>query len=101
MEAFESSNTGYHWNWDERTLKGKLIGAVFNNKEYDIDGRTGFYTNCHSLMDAQRIRDGKFRIPADTLLKNRGNNAGNSSAAATDGDGFMNIPDGIDEELPF
>lgn len=97
IEAFENSNQGYHWNWDEKTLKGKLIGGLFNNKEYDFNGRHGFFTNCHSLIDAQRIRDGKFRIPDDTLL----NHAGGGAGQTPDADGFMNIPDGIDEELPF
>ena len=23
ISAFEESNSGYHWNWDEQTLKGK------------------------------------------------------------------------------
>ena len=97
MEAFESSNQGYHWNWDEKTLKGKLIGGLFNNKEYDFNGRHGFFTNCHSLIDAQRIRDGKFKVPADTLL----DHSGGAGGPVPDADGFMNIPDGIDEELPF
>jgi len=99
MEAFETSNEGYHWNWDEKTLKGKMIGGLFNNKEYDFGGRHGFFTNCHSLTDAQRIRDGKFTIPKDTLLKPE---KGTYPAGVTPGtDGFMNIPDEIDEELPF
>lgn len=29
------------------------------------------------------------------------NNYSRPSSAATDADGFMNIPDGIDDELPF
>ena len=74
-----------------------MIGALFNNKEYDFDGRHGFYTNCHSLVKAEKIRSGKFEVPADTLLKAQ--NGSRSSALV--GDGFMNIPDGIDEELPF
>lgn len=96
MSNFEESNKGYHWNWDEKTLKGKLIGALFNNKEYDFEGRHGFYTNCHSLVTVEKIKSGNFKIPADTLLKS-GNG---SSTSATDG--FMNIPDDIpDGELPF
>ncbi len=39
MHAIEDSNPGYAWNWDEKSLKGKLVGAVFNNKEYEVDGR--------------------------------------------------------------
>lgn len=96
---FEESNPGYHWNWDEQTLKGKLIGALFNNKEYEFNGRHGFFTNCHSLIPVEKIRSGKFTIPDDTLLKR--DNGGYPVGATPGTDGFMNIPDGIDEELPF
>lgn len=97
MVAFEESNTGYHWNWDEQTLKGKLIGALFNNREYEINGRHGFFTSCHSLVTTEKIRSGRFEIPADTLLK--GNPPQPQGKPV--GDGFMTIPDGVDEELPF
>lgn len=40
----EESNPGYHWDWDESKLKGKTIGALFNNKEYEFNGRHGFFT---------------------------------------------------------
>ena len=100
ISNFEESNQGYHWDWDEQKLKGKLIGALFNNKEYEFDGRHGFFTNCHSLVTVEKIRSGKFEIPSDTLLKEKGNNG--YPVGSTPGiDGFMNIPDGIDEELPF
>lgn len=78
---FEESNPGYHWNWDEQTLKGKFIGALFNNKEYDINGKLGFYTNCHSLVTVEKIRLGKFEIPADTLLKNKAEGNGYPAGA--------------------
>lgn len=97
ITAFEESNNGYHWNWDEQTLKGKTIGALFNNKEYEYNGRHGFFTNCHSLVVAEKIRSGKFTIPEDTLLKS----GSSTTQTKPDADGFMNIPDGIDEELPF
>lgn len=93
---FEESNPGYHWNWDEQTLKGKLIGALFNNKEYEVNGRHGFFTNCHSLVTTEKIRSGKFEIPADTLLQRESKPQGKPV-----GNGFMTIPDGVDEELPF
>ena len=34
INAFEDSNNGYHWNWDEQSLKGKVIGGLFNIREY-------------------------------------------------------------------
>lgn len=100
ISNFEESNSGYHWNWDEQTLKGKMIGALFNNKEYDFNGSHGFFTNCHSLVTVEKIRSGKFEIPADTLLKEKKDN-GYPAGSTPVGNGFMNIPDGIDEELPF
>lgn len=97
--AFEESNPGYHWNWDEQTFKGKVIGGLFNNKEYEFEGRRGFFTNSHSLVPAEKIRSGKFEIPADTLLKK---NTGKTPGSLAGEPGFMNIPDGVEDEgLPF
>lgn len=93
----EDSNPGYFFDWDETKLKGKIVGALFNNKEYEINGKNGFYTNCHSLVTVDTIRSGKFTIPKDTLLQNRST----SSVPAENGDGFMNIPNGVEEEIPF
>lgn len=93
VAAFESSNTGYRWNWDEKTLKGKIVGGVFNEKEYEFKGHHGFFTNCHHLISVEDIATAK--IPEPTLLKDK-------SKPVTDADDFVNIPDGIEgEELPF
>lgn len=97
ISLFEEANNGFHWDWDEQKLKGKVVGALFNDKEYDYNGRHGFFTNCHSLIAVSRIREGKFEVPEPTLL----NNGTNSASSVNAGTGFMNIPDGIDEELPF
>ena len=98
----EESNSGYHWDWDERKLKGKLIGALFNDKEYDYNGRHGFFTNCHSLVPVEKIRSGKYEVPAPTMLKQKTTSSNPWPAGSTPGtDDFMNIPDGVDEQLPF
>ncbi len=100
ISAFEESNEGFHWDWDEKKLKGLLVGALFNNKEFESDnGTRGFYTNCHSLVTVEKIRSGKFEVPADTLLK--GNSRHGSGYGQTDADGFMDVPDGIGGEFPF
>lgn len=93
IAAFEESNNDYHWNWDEMTLKGKEIGAIFNEKEYEYNGRHGFFTNCYALISKGAIATAK--IPGPTLLKN------NSSAQASSGTGFMSVPDSVEEEIPF
>ena len=89
MTNFEKSNPGYHWDWNESNLKGKVIGAIFNEKEYDFDGRHGFFTNCYSLIATEDIATAK--IPAPTLLKNS-NQASCGSIPTSSSD---------DEEIPF
>ena len=102
LTAFEESNPGYHWNWDEQTLKGKLIGGIFNEKEYDFNGRQGFFTNCHSLVTVEKIRSGKYEIPKPTLLAQRGGTPATNPMGKDIGDGFFNIPDALDDEdLPL
>lgn len=99
MNAFEDSNPGYAWDWNEQGLKGKLIGGIFNRKEYDFNGRTGFFTQCYMLTDVDSIRDGNFKIPEDTLLKKT--NIAYDSAPMPPDDGFMKVPETDMDELPF
>lgn len=68
-----------------------------------VTGRiqTGSYTN----KDGQKVyttdvvvEDQEF---AESKAASQQNQQSNNSAPVSDGDGFMNIPDGIDEEMPF
>ena len=72
-----------------------------------ITGRiqTGSYTN----KDGQRVYTTDVVIEEQEFAESKSASAGNAGAAATNenaagsavGDGFMSIPNGIDEELPF
>ena len=94
-EALEESNEGYHFDWDEQKFKGKLIGGLFNEREYEgRDGAVRRSTNWANVCTVDKIREGNFTIPEDKLLKGSANPAPASAA-------FMDIPDGIDDELPF
>lgn len=95
ISDFETSNPGYHWDWNEQSLKGKLIGGIFNNKEYDFNGRHGFFTNCYGLTTVDKIHNNTFKMPGDTLLKN-----GSGSSGQGDSD-WINVPVGEDDGLPF
>lgn len=75
MWAIEESNPGYAWDWDEKTLKGKTVGVLFRNKEWEMNGNTGWTTECCKLESADDIRNGKFRMPKDKPLKNKQSNA--------------------------
>lgn len=67
--AIEESNPGYHWNWDETTMKGKIVGVLFRNREWEMNGNTGWTTECCALTSADDIRNGNFRQPKDKPLK--------------------------------
>ena len=90
MWAIEESNPGYRWDWNESMLKGKIVGVLFRNKEWEMNGNTGWTTECCSLTSADDIRLGKFRQPKDKPLK----------AANTSNNSFTTISDDSGD-LPF
>ena len=93
MTAVEDSNNGYHWNWDESTLKGKVVGAKFCNEQSEYNGNVYDHTKCKWFTTAQKVRDGKFgQLPKDKLIA-----AGNASGNAD----FMKVADIPEEEIPF
>ena len=89
--AIEQSNPGYTFNWDERTLKGKLFGALYRNKEFiATDGKKITTTECGGCTDIFSIRDGSFTPLKDKLLK-EDTNKPNTTADIID----------EDDDLPF
>lgn len=100
-EALEDSNSGYHFDWDEQKFKGKLIGGLFNEREYEAnDGQIRRATNWGGVTSVENVREGKYTLPKDrTIDRSYAMPAAVPSNQATDD--FMDVPDGIDEELPF
>ena len=105
IQAFENSNANLHIDcerdWDENVLKGKLVGALFNEKEWEKDGKTGWFTQCKRFVPANDIRIGNFTIPKREELKNKPSTASNDSfdpnANLSD---FVEINAG-DDAVPF
>ena len=89
----EESNDGFHWDWDESKLKGKKVGAIFNEKEWEYNGNSGFFTNLHHFTAADKIRKNDFKIPEPTYLKNK--------KSASMPEGFVDVKPGTPEEVPF
>ena len=103
MTCVEHSNQGFATQWGDnfgQQFKNKLIGGVFgpqmdfyNNKE--IQKRV-----LRWFISVDRIADATVPELSETqVYKNHKN--GYPAGATPSGDGFMNIPDGVDEELPF
>lgn len=79
--------------WAEKWLsKGSKVEVTGKIKtgHYTKDGREVYYTE----VLANSLGFGESKAEAEARQ-------GNQPQPATDDNGFMNIPDGIDEELPF
>lgn len=89
----EDSNPGYHWDWEESKLKGKLVGLTFRREEWEYNGKTGWKTNPFQAYTVEDIRQNKFQLPKDKPLK---------KAAAAPMPKFEDIVDTeSDDDLPF
>ena len=67
--CLEESNAGYVWDWDETKLKGKSLGILFREFEWEMNGNTGVSTEAYSCTDVDSIRNGKFKIGKKRMLK--------------------------------
>jgi hypothetical protein len=74
MWAIEASNSGYHWDWNEAGLKGKSVGVLFRDREWEMTNSkgediSGWTTECCAFTDVQSIKDGTFKMPKKKPLK--------------------------------
>lgn len=105
MTSVERSNQGFHFPWgtqgNEKTLVGKKFGAVMGREEFlTADGEKRMATKIVQIRSIDGLKDAK--VPEDKLLDDaHAAGAPAPQPGKTDENGFMNIPDGIDEELPF
>ena len=112
MEAFkndtfltcvEHSNSGFETQWVDdfgKQFKGKLIGGVFGQQKDYYNGRELDKRILRWFVSMDKVDEAD--IPDEMETQAYKNHAGGYPAGSTPaGDGFMNIPDGIDEELPF
>lgn len=92
--AIEESNPGYMWDWNEKALKGKNIGVVFNSKEFRAqDGRVISFTQPKRITSVASVKDGTYYVPKDEPLEE-------STATAQAVSDWMSVPDD-DADLPF
>lgn len=97
-ETLEESNEGYHFDWDELKFKGKLIGGLFNEREYETQqGQIRRATNWARVISVAKIREGSFKIPDDKLLQQ----SSQPRPVETSDDGFLNLPEDMEDDLPF
>lgn len=63
--AVERSNAGYTWDFDEKKLKGKIVGLVLGEEEFlNSTGKVRTRTYVAAVRSVDVIRDGKFEVPS-------------------------------------
>lgn len=73
IKSVESSNQGFKFEFDEKTLTGKLVGAVFGREQFEKDGELKFATKIRYFTTVDSIKKG-VPIPKDKLLSGSYNN---------------------------
>ena len=94
--AIEDSNPGFRFDGvHENTLVGKVVGGVIYREDYEKDGQVKTVHKFDKrLITVDAARKGTYREPKDKILNK-------SAEIKTDSDGFVNIPTGVSDELPF
>lgn len=96
ITCVENSNPGFEPNWGENfcaSFKGKELGGVFGEVESEYNGKINMRNEMRWFISAEKVADAN--IPDAKYLANK------SAAQPTTDNGFVNIPDGMDGELPF
>jgi hypothetical protein len=82
--AVNASNPGYTFDFDEEKLKGKKVGVLFRNREWEKDGNTGWTTECCRCVAVRKIQEGDYTVPADKPLKKKQEGAATVTPQAAD-----------------
>lgn len=100
--AFENSNKGYAWDWDENKWKGLKIGLVFGPTGAVIDGKSVVFNEVHGCCSVDDVKNDTFN---KKLLEQKDRAGFNPNAiekptSSADSDGFMDA-DAEEVEVPF
>lgn len=100
--SVEKSNPGFQIVWGDQfcqCFKNKMVGGVFGVVHDAYNGREINKRQLRWFRSADKIEEAD--IPNEIETEEHKRLAFSAGTAPTDSNGFMNIPDGIDEELPF
>lgn len=82
--------------WFSKGMKAELIGRIQTGSYTNQDGKKIYTTD----VVAEQVGFGESKNASQSKGEGQGN-GGFGGFGPADEDGFMNIPDDIDEELPF
>lgn len=98
MGAIESSNPDYHWDWQLNSLKGRTMGIIVRESEYNDN----VYTEIGMLIDADAVRTGRYRLMPRRVPRNESFASPVSTIPTIDkpaDPGFTVVTD--DSDIPF
>lgn len=103
LTCVEHSNTKFETQWGDNfgaQFKNKLIGGVFGPQMDYYNGKEREKRVLRWFISTNEVADATVPDMSETQ-EYRNHINGYAQGSTPVGDGFMNIPDGIDEELPF
>ena len=80
--------------WDGAALKGAKIGMIFQDRQWEYQGKTGWTAQPYALISLGDLREGNFAFPEPKYLSGTSQSASTSPAAYQDA--FS-----ADDDLPF
>lgn len=103
--CLEHSNAGFEcWKQDETLdiagMQNKVIGGVFGIQKDYYNERILNKRALRWFVSVDKVAEAQIPRESETQAY-RNHQEGYAQGSTPAGDGFMNIPDGIDEELPF
>lgn len=99
VTAFEKSNPGYQFDWNEASLVGKMVGILYRNEEWEMNGRSGWAVRPFRAISIDSVRDESYTLPKEKPLKNKSSYASYTDFNVAPGQGFTELDD--DGDLPF
>lgn len=97
ITAFERSNN-ITTNWGDKftaQFKNKKIGVVYGEVEEEYNGEVKARRRIRWFCEDAKVEDQK--VPDKKYL----NNTVTAAPAPSSSNDFMNVPDGVDDEIPF
>lgn len=98
-----SNNFTFQWDKEnnEETLQGKRFGGIFRRRQFETnDGKRPIVTELFQIRSVAGLAEAE--LPEDVLLPENTQPARSAGTPSPVGDGFMNIPDGVENEgIPF
>ena len=100
----EKSNPGFSIVWGDQfcaCLKNKMIGGVFREELGIYNGKETHQHKLAWFCSSDKVQEAKIPDPVETEEHKNWISSGGISTAPADANGFVNVPESLQEELPF